>query len=116
MFLSSYAINDPALVEDLSRQVYFPTNAVTIGHITALHAVLYFPLREHITLSTALCKDYDLKPLLDKCEQNVNSGLETYDVFAVPSFENLLALTMGVRCIFLYYPLRQGVMLLTQSS
>ncbi|KAK8913145.1 putative transcriptional regulatory protein [Metarhizium anisopliae] len=96
VFLSSYAINDPALVEDLSRQVYFPTNAVTIGHITALHAVLYFLLREHITLSTALCKDYDLKPLLDKCEQNVNSGLETYDVFAVPSFENLLALTMGM--------------------
>ncbi|KFG84880.1 hypothetical protein MANI_029784 [Metarhizium anisopliae] len=96
VFLSSYAINDPALVEDLSRQVYFPTNSVTIGHITALHAVLYFLLREHITLSTALCKDYDLKPLLDKCEQNVNSGLETYDVFAVPSFENLLALTMGM--------------------
>jgi hypothetical protein len=49
-----------------------------------------------MALSTSLSKAHDLSPILAKCERNVNVGLESYNTFAVPSFENLLALTMGV--------------------
>ena len=61
-----------------------------------MHGVLYFILKEYITLKHPLCKEYDLESYLAKCEQNLNSGLESYDVLAVPSFENIFALTMGV--------------------
>ncbi|KAL1872322.1 hypothetical protein VTK73DRAFT_1553 [Phialemonium thermophilum] len=43
-----------------------------------------------------LTSEYDLKSQLARCEYNVNSGLESYDVLAVPAFENVLALTMGI--------------------
>lgn len=64
-----------------------------------MHGILYFLLREHVLLPTELSLPYDLKHLLARCEQNLNAGLETYDVFAIPSFENLFALVMGVGSI-----------------
>lgn len=76
--------------------MYFPTEAVTVSHLTAMHGILYFVLREYTTLSDPLCKDHDLKAHLARCEKNLNVGLEAYDVLAVPSFESILALTMGV--------------------
>ncbi|KAL6889973.1 hypothetical protein GGI43DRAFT_416137 [Trichoderma evansii] len=96
IFLSSYAINDLLLVEDLCRRVYFPTDAISIGHVTAMHGILYFLLTEHVLLSTKLSITYNFKSLLSRCEQNLNSGLETYDVFAIPSFENIFSLVMGM--------------------
>lgn len=80
----------------MCRRVYFPTDDISIGHVTAMHGILYFLITEHVLLSTELSVTYNLKSLLSRCEQNLNSGLETYDVFAIPSFENIFALIMGV--------------------
>ena len=61
-----------------------------------MHGILYFLLREYITLSDPLCKEYDLKAHLARCEKSLNAGLEAYDVLAIPCSDNILALTMGV--------------------
>ncbi|KAH8680093.1 hypothetical protein BGZ60DRAFT_401267 [Tricladium varicosporioides] len=96
VFLSSYAVNDLSLIESLCQKVYFPTKPISLGHVTGMHGILYFLLKEYITMQDPLCGEYDLKAHLAKCEQNFNAGIEAYDVLAVPSFENILALTMGV--------------------
>ena len=47
-------------------------------------------------MRNSLCQKYDLKLHVAKCEQNFNSMIESYEVLAVPSFENIFALVMGV--------------------
>lgn len=47
-------------------------------------------------MRNSLCQKYDLKLHAVRCEQNLNSIIESYEVLAVPSFENIFALVMGV--------------------
>lgn len=44
-----------------------------------------------------LCQKFDMKKYLAQCEQLFVAASESYDILAVPSFENILALTFGVR-------------------
>lgn len=64
-----------------------------------MHGVLFFILKELIAIKDPLCQKFDLAFHLDHCEQNFITAIETYEVLAVPSFENILALTMGVSTI-----------------
>lgn len=41
-------------------------------------------------------KRIELATYLDHCERNFVAAAETYEVLVVPTFENILALTMGV--------------------
>lgn len=47
-------------------------------------------------MGNPLCQAHDLKAHAAHCGQRFNAAIETYDVLAVPSFENILALIMGV--------------------
>lgn len=80
----------------MCRKVYFPTSPVSIGLVTGMHGLLYMLLRELLTLGDPLGKDYDLETYVAQCEHQFNIGLETYDILAVPSFENIFCLTIGV--------------------
>ncbi|CEL01467.1 hypothetical protein ASPCAL01049 [Aspergillus calidoustus] len=71
IFLSSYAVSDLSLVESLYQKVYSTTELVSPGEIANMHGVL--------SLRTDLV-----------------AAVETYEVLAVPSFENILALVMGM--------------------
>ncbi|KAM5346965.1 hypothetical protein ACJ41O_009970 [Fusarium nematophilum] len=96
IFLSGYALNDVSLVENLCQRVYFPTEPVSLGHITSVNGILAFLSREFTILQQPLGKEFDMEKLTTKCERNFNLGIETYDVLAVPSFENVLSLALGV--------------------
>jgi hypothetical protein len=61
-----------------------------------MHGVLFFVLKEMIAFKDPLAKKFDLHSYLAHCEQNFVAAIETYEVLAVPSFENILALVMGV--------------------
>ena len=94
--MTSFPVNDMTLVETLCQKVCFPTDAVSNGQVTTMHGILYFIMKEYVALSDPLCKEYDLKMHLDKCEQRFNVGIETYDILAIPNFENIFALMLGV--------------------
>lgn len=96
IFLSSFAVNDLDLVERLCRDVYFPVGKITVGQVTSMHGILLFLLREYKALDDPLTHEYDIDAQISQCEQNFVAGLETYDILAIPSFENILALVMGV--------------------
>ncbi|KAJ8132513.1 hypothetical protein O1611_g1108 [Lasiodiplodia mahajangana] len=96
IFLHGYMISDITLIEDICRRVCFPTDPVSTGLVTSMHGLLYVLLRECLTLGDQLGKDYDLKTYISRCEHNFNIGIETYDILAVPCFENVLSLTIGV--------------------
>lgn len=102
IFLSSYAISDLQIVEDLCKSVLSETSRASVGQVASMHGVLFFVLKEFIAMNDELCQKFDLTTHLLHCEKAFAAAMETYDVLAVPSFENILALTMGVSIPFLY--------------
>ncbi|KAJ5165661.1 uncharacterized protein N7500_007491 [Penicillium coprophilum] len=96
IFLSSYAISDLSLVENLCQKVYSTSDLASVGEIASMHGVLFFVLKELIAMKDQLCQKFDLAAHLSHCEQNFVDAIESYEVLAVPSFESILALTMGM--------------------
>ncbi|GAW16092.1 hypothetical protein ANO14919_055150 [Xylariales sp. No.14919] len=96
IFLHGYVISDITLIENICRRVYFPTDPVPTGLVTSMYGLLYFLLRESLMLGERLGNEYDLKTYVAQCKHNFNIGIETYNVLAVPSFENILSLTLGI--------------------
>ncbi|XRM43935.1 hypothetical protein ABZX51_007091 [Aspergillus tubingensis] len=96
IFLSSYVISDLQVVEDLCRSVLSGPSRASVGQVASMHGVLFFVLKELIAMNDELYQRFDLTTHLDHCEKVFAATLETYDVLAVPSFENMLALTMGM--------------------
>ncbi|KAJ5247355.1 hypothetical protein N7468_002338 [Penicillium chermesinum] len=96
LFLTLYPVNDIHLVERLCQRVYFPMRPVSSGTVAAMHGCLFFLMKESVMWKDDLSKRYDLKTYMDKCKQNFEAAIENYDVLNIPSFENIIALTMGV--------------------
>ncbi|XHG04012.1 hypothetical protein AWENTII_007296 [Aspergillus wentii] len=61
-----------------------------------MHGTLYFVLKELIEFKDPLCEKFDLSTYLDHCEHNFAAAVETYEVLTIPSFENILAIGMGM--------------------
>ncbi|KAJ5341655.1 hypothetical protein N7541_010779 [Penicillium brevicompactum] len=99
IFLSSYAVTDLSLVESLCQNIYFPVSSTSIGQITSMHGIFLFLLKEYQALKDSLCEKFDFKVHLAQCEKNFSMGLETFDIMIIPSFDNILGLTMGLLLI-----------------
>ncbi|CAG8087699.1 unnamed protein product [Penicillium olsonii] len=95
IFLSSYAVTDLELVENLCRSIYFPIKPICIGQAASMHGIFYFLLKEYEAMKDILCQQFDFPAQIAQCEKNFIMGLETYEIMSVPSFENILGLTMG---------------------
>ncbi|RAH48306.1 fungal specific transcription factor domain-containing protein [Aspergillus brunneoviolaceus CBS 621.78] len=95
IFLSSYAISDLHVLEDLCYGVY-ATSAPSAGQIASTHGVLLFVLKEYVAMNDDLGQRVDLNAHLNECEHMFVAALEHYEVLVIPSFENILALTMGM--------------------
>lgn len=96
MFLSGHAITNVPLVEHLCQRVYFPTEPVSIGHVTSVNGILHLLLREYDILDQCLGDEWDVKQLAAQAGRNFDLGIENFEVMTVPSFENVLALTFAV--------------------
>ncbi|CAG8929165.1 unnamed protein product [Penicillium salamii] len=95
IFLSSYAVNDLKLVESLCQSIYFPIKSISIGQIASMHGIFYYLLKEYEAMKDSLCQQFDFPAQIAQCEKNFIMGLETYEIMSVPSFDNILGLTMG---------------------
>lgn len=102
-FFPGHAMTDIKLIEHLCQKVYFPTEPVTLGHITSVNGIMRLLLREFIITEDPLSKEHDLEALKAQVERNFHLGLETFETVTVPSFENVIAITTAVslRCYHL---------------
>ena len=83
-------------MERLCQKVYFPTRDVSAGDVAAMHGVLYWLIREYSYRNDAFCKKFDLRTHFKNCKSRFEADIKNHDVIAVPSFENVIALAMGV--------------------
>ncbi|RGP78666.1 transcriptional regulatory [Fusarium longipes] len=95
-FFPGQAVTDVKLIEHLCQKVYFPTEPVTLGHITSVNGVMRLILRELVITEDPLNKEHDLKALKAQAERNFHLGLETFETMTVPSFENVVVITTAV--------------------
>lgn len=84
------------LIEHLCQKVYFPTEPVTLGHITSVNGIMRLLLREFIITKDSLAEEHNLEELKAQAERNFDRGLQTFELMTVPSFENILAITAAV--------------------
>ncbi|OTB09589.1 hypothetical protein M426DRAFT_316141 [Hypoxylon sp. CI-4A] len=95
-FLYSWVLDDTSLIETLCRSLYFPTEPLTVGHLTSTYGILYFIGKEFLLTQSSLCNEFDLHAFTRTCEDNFDIGLKTHDILAQPSFHSILGLTLGV--------------------
>lgn len=106
MFLAGHAIIDVTFVEHLCQRVYFPTEPVSIGHVTSVNGILHLLLREYHMTQQPLDKAWDTRRFLEQAGRNFELGVESFKLLTIPSFENVLALTIAVSIarLFLFDP------------
>ncbi|KAG7429741.1 putative transcriptional regulatory protein [Fusarium oxysporum f. sp. raphani] len=95
-FFPGQALTDVRLIEHLCQKVYFPTEPVTLGHITSVNGIMRLLLREFIITKDSLAEEHNLEELKAQAERNFDRGLQTFELMTVPSFENILAITAAV--------------------
>lgn len=61
-----------------------------------MYGILYCLLKEYALLQSPLAQEHDLKVHVSTCERNFSRGIETYQTLAMPCFENVLSLALGV--------------------
>jgi hypothetical protein len=96
IFLCSFLINDPSLFETLCRQAYYNAIPLSLGQATSMYGTMYYVLKEYVLLQNPLAQEHDLKAHISTCARNFSRGIETYQTFAMPCFENVFNLALGV--------------------
>lgn len=61
-----------------------------------MYGILYCLLKEYVLLQSPLAQEHDFKLHVSTCERNFSRGIETYQSLAMPCFENVLSLALGV--------------------
>ncbi|RSM06549.1 hypothetical protein CEP52_005713 [Fusarium oligoseptatum] len=95
-------------VEDLCRRVYFPVQAVTIGELTLLSAMLAVILCVFQSFPRPEFSDQEITKYYAACKENRLTGIETYEVNMIPSFEHCLVLYIAASLPFLPDRVQRG--------
>ncbi|UKZ74688.1 hypothetical protein TrVFT333_002358 [Trichoderma virens FT-333] len=96
IFMRSWVLDDVSLVQKLCQDLYFPTEPLSVGHLTSAYGILHAICKEFWLTKHPLCKSFDLGVQVATCEQNFDAGLQTYEIVSQPSFLTILALTLGI--------------------
>jgi hypothetical protein len=88
------------LLERLCQKVYFPTRDISTGDVAAMHGVLYWLMKEYLSRNDDFAKRFDLATHFKSCKSSFEAGIKSHNIITVPSFENVIALTMGVSILF----------------
>ncbi|EHK23086.1 uncharacterized protein TRIVIDRAFT_149792, partial [Trichoderma virens Gv29-8] len=96
IFMRSWVLDDVSLVKKLCQDLYFPTEPLSVGHLTSAYGILHAICKEFWLTKHPLCKSFDLGVQVATCARNFDAGLQTYEIVSQPSFLTILALTLGV--------------------
>ena len=58
--------------------------------------MMYYVLKEYSLLQNPLAQEHDLKLHISTCERNLTRGIEAFQTLALPCFDNVFSLALGV--------------------
>ncbi|KAL0936360.1 C6 transcription factor [Colletotrichum truncatum] len=90
-----YAIENRLQVEELCRKVYFSVDPVTTGQVTLLNGCLSVLLRDIDFEKHPELNPEETSRFYNLCYTNFKTGIETYEVMAIPTLEHTLILAIA---------------------
>ncbi|KAH6970667.1 hypothetical protein BKA56DRAFT_622339 [Ilyonectria sp. MPI-CAGE-AT-0026] len=94
-----YPVENLGQVEDLCRRAYFPISPIQTGELVLLNGMLSVLLSELMHFpQPGICPE-EVEYAHNICMENFEVGIETYEIMAVPRYENALALCMAVQAL-----------------
>lgn len=98
-----HPINGWDYVESLAQRVYFPVEPISTGELTVFYGILYNGIREILEQDqTSHIPTPQFKHYQDVCYKAFRAGVQAHELYAVPNYANILALTIAVRALMLY--------------
>lgn len=84
----------------LFQTAFSESTPVSAAHLACTYGALYFILREFRYLQNPICQRLDFNEAISLADNKFDALLKDYNVLSVPSFGNVLALTLGVSCLY----------------
>ncbi|KAL2679195.1 hypothetical protein Neosp_009958 [[Neocosmospora] mangrovei] len=85
-----------APIEKLCRRIYFPLDSVSAADVTLLNGMLSVVLRELDNIEDSEITSEEITRYQSICESQFQTGLEVYEVMAMPTRENVMILVIGM--------------------
>ncbi|KAK8929111.1 putative transcriptional regulatory protein [Metarhizium anisopliae] len=91
-----HPINGWDYVESLAQRVYFPVEPISTGELTVFYGILYNGIREILEQDqTSHIPTPQFKHYQDVCYKAFRAGVQAHELYAVPNYANILALTIA---------------------
>ncbi|KAK9443382.1 naphthalene 1,2-dioxygenase subunit alpha [Metarhizium brunneum] len=92
-----HPINGWDYVESLAQRVYFPVEPISTGELTVFYGILYNGIREILEQDqTSHIPTPQFKHYQDVCYKAFRAGVQAHELYAVPNYANILALTIAI--------------------
>ncbi|KAH0593792.1 hypothetical protein MHUMG1_08543 [Metarhizium humberi] len=91
-----HPINGWDYVESLAQRVYFPVEPISTGELAVFYGILYNGIREILEQDqTSHIPTPQFKHYQDVCYKAFRAGVQAHELYAVPNYANILALTIA---------------------
>ncbi|KAH7268663.1 hypothetical protein B0J15DRAFT_486866 [Fusarium solani] len=91
-----HGVYDRLQIEKLCRRIYFPLDSVSAAEVTLLNGMLSVVLRELDNIEDSEITSEEITRYQRICESQFQTGLEVYEVMAMPTRENVMILVIGM--------------------
>ncbi|RSM01239.1 hypothetical protein CEP52_008674 [Fusarium oligoseptatum] len=91
-----HGVYDRLQIEKLCRRIYFPLDSVSAAEVTLLNGMLSVVLRELDNIDDSEITSEEITRYQSICESQFQTGLEVYEVMAMPTRENVMILVIGM--------------------
>ena len=85
-------------LEKLCQSIYFPTETLNPGAITLMHGLIYFCIDDFMKEHDRFTEEHDCNTYRQQSGDAFAVALAQYDTLAIPTLENIQALSLGVSC------------------
>lgn len=87
---------DSGHLEKICQSIYFPTEPIKPGAVALMHAWMFLLIRDYVRHGDSLTEQFDCQAYIELSHDALATCLAKYDTIAIPTFENMQALIIGV--------------------
>lgn len=92
-----HPIQGTEYLERLAQRIYFPVDNISTGELAVFYGLMYNGIREILEVDqTPDIPAIQLQHYQGVCQKAFEAKIQAHELFAVPTYENALALTIAV--------------------
>lgn len=91
-----HAVQDFSHVEELCRRIYFPLEPLSASELTLFNGIFSVILGDFMNHTHDGLDEDEVRQFQSVCQENFQSGYETYEVVTAPTYQHTLTLSIAV--------------------